>query len=73
MEKKELVQSKQELIDEIKLLIDNSENKVEINIKYIDYFEIDELIEMRDMMKYKKENRNKETSDYLDDIFNRCS
>ena len=71
--KKELVQSKQELIDEIKLLIDNSENKVEINIKYIDYFEIDELIEMRDMMKYKKENRNKETSDYLDDIFNRCS
>ena len=73
MEKKELVQSKQELIDEIKLLIDNSENKVEINIKYIDYFEIDELIEMRDMMKYKKENRIKEKSDYLDDIFNRCS
>ena len=70
---KESVQSKQELIDEIKLLIDNSENKVEINIKYIDYFEIDELIEMRDMMKYKKENRIKETSDYLDDIFNRCS
>ncbi|HIP55607.1 MAG TPA: hypothetical protein EYG97_01130 [Arcobacter sp.] len=70
---KEHLQTKQELIDEMKLLIDNSEHKVEINIKYIDYFEIDELIEMRDMMKYKKENRTEETSDYLDDIFSRCS
>jgi len=68
-----ITQTKQELIDEIKALIDNSENKVEINIKYIDYFELDELVEMRDMMKFKKENRTKETSDYLDDIFSKCS
>ena len=66
-------QIKQELIDEIKILIDNSKTKVEINIKYIDYFELDELVEMRDMLKYKKENRTKETSDYLDDIFSKCS
>ena len=67
------IQTKQELINEIKILIDNSDNNVEINIKYIDYFELDELVEMRDMLKYKKENRTKETSDYLDDIFSKCS
>ena len=65
--------TKNELIIEIKELIDNSENKVEINIKYIDYFELDELNEIRDNLKYIKNNREKETSDYLDDIFSKCS
>ena len=66
--------SKQELIDEILTLIDNNKNNtLEINTNYIDYFELDELIEMRDILKYKKNNRTKETSDYLDDIFSKCS
>ncbi|MCK5293750.1 MAG: hypothetical protein KAJ49_03790 [Arcobacteraceae bacterium] len=65
--------NKKDLIEEIKKLIDKDSNNIEINIKYIDYFELEELIEIRDSLIYKIENRKEETSTYLDDIFTKCS
>lgn len=70
--KKEL--TKEELIDEIKSLIDtNSESSTQINMKYIEFFEIDELEEIRDNLLNKKENARQESQGFLDEIFNKCS
>ena len=67
-------QTKKELIDEIKKLIDtNSNTTTQINIKYIDFFELDELISIRDELLGKKENSHQESQNYLDEIFNKCS
>ena len=65
-------ETKEQLIDEIKSLIDTNNDTI-INPKYIDYFELDELLEIRDGLKYKKENSQKDRFDYLDDIFSKCS
>ena len=65
---------KQKLIDEIKALIDqNSTKTTDINLKYIEYFELDELFDIRDSLLLKKENSRQESNNYLDEIFNKCS
>jgi hypothetical protein len=64
---------KEELIEEIRSLIDSSDNKVEINMKYIMYFELDELQEIKEVLLNKEIKRKDSNSDYLDDIFNKCS
>ena len=64
---------KQKLIDEIKALIDqNSTKTTDINLKYIEYFELDELFNIRDSLLLKKE-KSYQDLDYLDEIFNKCS
>ena len=65
-------QTKKDLVEQIKLLIDKNK-ETQINTKYIDYFEIDELIEIRDSLEFKKSNNEKETLNYLDNIFSKCS
>lgn len=66
--------SKEDLILEIKELIDiNSDTKTYINIKYIEYFEVDELLSIRDGLIGKKEKFTKDSSDFLDEIFTKCS
>jgi hypothetical protein len=68
------MEDKQELIEEIKSLIDtNSESTTQINVKYIDFFEYDELVEIRDGLLGKKENQHQDSNDFLDEIFNKCS
>lgn len=68
------MEDKQELIEEIKALIDiNSNSKTQININYIDFFEYEELIEIRDNLLEKKENHHQDSNDFLDEIFNKCS
>lgn len=65
---------KVELIEEIKALIDaNSETSTNINMKYIEFFELDELISIRDDLENKKNNPHQETNDFLDEIFSKCS
>jgi hypothetical protein len=68
------VEDKQELIEEIKSLIDmNSQSITQINVKYIEFFEYDELVEIRDSLLGKKENHHQDSNDFLDEIFNKCS
>ena len=66
--------TKQELIDEILLLINSNENKkIDFNPNYIEYFENDELIEIRDVLLNKKEQNKTPSRDLIDDIFDSCS
>jgi hypothetical protein len=65
--------NKEELIKEIKHLISSTNEPIEFNEKYIDYFELDELLEIRDQLNNKKESNKTPSKDYLDDIFNSCS
>jgi hypothetical protein len=65
---------KLELIEEIKTLIDtNSNSTTQINMKYIEYFELDELQSIRDDLLGKKNNSHQESNNFLDEIFNKCS
>ncbi|HFU76183.1 MAG TPA: hypothetical protein ENK66_08060 [Arcobacter sp.] len=65
---------KLELIEEIKTLIDTNSNSItQINMKYIEYFELDELKSIRDDLLGKKNNSQQESNDFLDEIFNKCS
>lgn len=66
--------TKEELIEDIKNLIDtNSSSTTQINMKYIEFFEKDELEEMRDNLLNKKQNAHQESLGFLDEIFNKCS
>lgn len=65
--------TKQTLIDEIKKIISTNEKKLEFNPKYIEYFELDELLEIKNKLQHKKEENNTPSKDYLDEIFNSCS
>jgi hypothetical protein len=67
-------QTKEELISEILSLINtNDSNTIDFNPNYIEYFEIDELIEIRDLLLGKKEQNKKPSRDLIDDIFDKCS
>ena len=61
------------LINEIKTLISSDNKKVEFNIKYIEYFELDELKEIKIQLENKKESNKTPSRDLIDDIFDSCS
>jgi hypothetical protein len=61
------------LIDEIKTLISSNNKKIEFNIKYIEYFELDELQEIKSTLENKKEQNKMPSKDLINDIFNTCS
>jgi len=65
--------TKEELIEKIKLLISSNNKPLSFNKNYINYFEIDELLEIRDVLLNKKEQNKTPSKDYLDEIFNSCS
>jgi len=66
--------TKEELISEILVLINTNDNtKIDFNPNYIEYFEQDELIEMRDLLLGKKEQNKTPSRDLIDDIFDKCS
>ncbi|MDN5112326.1 hypothetical protein ACOL3B_07485 [Aliarcobacter butzleri] len=61
---------KKQLIEEIKeLLKTNQDEIVEINPKYLDYFEEEELLNIKDKLESKKREINKISNDYLDEIY----
>lgn len=61
---------KKQLIEEIKdLLKINQDEIVEINPKYLDYFEEEELLNIKDKLESKKREINKISNDYLDEIY----
>ncbi|MGM0519013.1 MAG: hypothetical protein ACQERD_05170 [Campylobacterota bacterium] len=61
---------KEELIEEIKELIKISkEEKIEINPNYLDYFETDELEDIKKQLLNKKKSINKSNVDFLDELY----
>ena len=63
---------KTELIEDIKNLIKiNPEETIEINPNYLNYFELDELIEIKKKLSYKRENFQEENAEFLEDIYNK--
>ena len=68
-----MIENKEELIEEIKRLISIDGSAVEINPKYLEYFELDELQEIKDTLDGKKKDHDAISNDYLDELFNKCS
>jgi len=62
-----------ELIDEIKHLISVDGTITHINPKYLEYFELDELEEIKADLLTKKENKNDFTKDYVNELFERLT
>ena len=61
---------KNEIIENIKKLIKiNPEETIEINPNYLEYFDIEELLDIQKQLEFKKENISKITNNYLDEIY----
>ncbi|QDF29167.1 hypothetical protein [Halarcobacter anaerophilus] len=61
---------KEELIEEIKELISvNGEDAVEINPNYLEYFQLDELIAIKERLLLRKSKIKETTSLFLDEIY----
>lgn len=61
---------KEELIQEIKELIKTSkEDSIEINPNYLEYFEQEELEEIKNQLMQKKEKVNVDNAGYLDELY----
>jgi hypothetical protein len=57
------------LVIQIKHLINTTGEEIEINPKFLDYFQYDELLEIRNNLEYKKINQDKIINDYLDELY----
>jgi hypothetical protein len=68
------MEDKKLLIDEILELINkNGSHTTDINPNYLEFFELEDLIEVRDGLIKNSENFKKDNNDYLDEIFSKCS
>ena len=64
---------KTDIIEEIKHLISVDGTATDINPNYLDYFEVEELEEIRDSLIYKKVHQDKISKEFLDEVFEKCS
>lgn len=61
---------KNEIIENIKKLIKiNQEETIEINPNYLEYFDVEELLDIQKQLEFKKENISKISNSYLDEIY----
>lgn len=60
--------SKEKLLSEIKELISKSEN-ININENYLQYFELEDLKDMKKDLLFRKEEAKNNSRDFLDEIF----
>lgn len=61
---------KEQLIEEIKELIKiNPEETIEINPNYLEYFDEDELLDIKNKLKLKRNNIIETNSTFLDEIY----
>lgn len=61
---------KEKLIKEIKELLKITDNeKIEINPNYLNYFEEEELVDIKKQLLARKEKFSETSSDYLDEIY----
>ena len=66
-------ETKEDLIDQIKKLISVDGSQVEINPNYLEYFQLEELIEIKERLENKKDSNSSIDKDYLDEIYRLCS
>ncbi len=62
-------ETREDLIIQIKHLISVTGEEVQINPKFLDFFQYDELLETRDSLEYKKKHQDEITNDYLDELY----
>ena len=61
---------KTEIIENIKKLIKiNPDESIEINPNYLEYFDVEELLDIQKQLEFKKENISKISNNYLDEIY----
>lgn len=61
---------KNEIVEEIKKLIATTkDDNIEINPKFLDYFQIEELVAIRDDLIIKKSKIKETTFEFLDEIY----
>ena len=62
--------TKEELIEEIKSLISINKNEtIDINPNFLEYFDIEELISIKERLIFKKSKIRETTFDYLDELY----
>ncbi len=61
---------KEEIIEEIKSLIAiNKDDVIEINPDFLQYFDVEELVSIKENLIIKKNNIRENTFDYLDELY----
>ena len=61
---------KKELIENIKNLIKiNPTETIDINPNYLEYFDVEELLDIKNQLERKKEDISNISKDYLDEIY----
>jgi hypothetical protein len=64
--------TKEQLIEQIKELISIDGSKVDINPAYLEYFQLEELEEIKQRLLKTKESKASISKDYLDEIYEIC-
>ena len=61
---------KTQIIENIKKLIKiNPEESIEINQNYLEYFDVEVLLDIQKQLEFRKENISKISNNYLDEIY----
>ncbi|ADG93530.1 MULTISPECIES: hypothetical protein [Arcobacter] len=63
------MEEKEYVIDEIKTLISSTGEKIDINPKFLDYFDLEELYDIKENLLSKKENFRENNKDFLEQIY----
>ncbi|WP_419764908.1 MAG: hypothetical protein ACNI28_00655 [Arcobacter sp.] len=63
------MEEKEYVIDEIKSLISTTNEKTEINPKFLDYFDLEELYDIKENLLRKKELVRENNKDFLEEIY----
>jgi len=65
--------SKNELIEDIKELISVDGTSIEINPNYLEYFTDEELLDIKEELIFKKENKVESTKEYIDELYDKLA
>ena len=61
---------KTQIIENIKKLIKINPNEtIEINPNYLEYFDVEELLDIQKQLEFRKDNISKISNNYLDEIY----
>ena len=63
------MEEKEYVIEEIKSLISTTGEQVEINPKFLDFFDLEELYDIKENLLRKKEQFRENNKEYLEEIY----